>query len=347
MSKNWCLDDFDYVVPDALIAQHPLPQRSASRLMYVHPDQQEIQHHHFTMLPNWLKAHDLIIFNDTKVIPARLRGYKSSGGRVECLVERLLDKDRMLAHMRASKAPKPGQLISIDDAFTLTVLARKGELFELQSNAATPLLSLLQRFGEVPLPPYILRRPERRDEEDYQTIFARHPGAVAAPTAALHFDTHMLSLLQKKNIAMAQLTLHIGAGTFQPVREHNISQHTMHSEYVEVGSDLCEAIARCRGQGGRVIAVGTTVVRALETAGRSGNLSPFSGETQLFIYPGFRFQCIDALITNFHRPKSSLLMLVCAFAGYDNIMRAYQTAIQEHYRFFSYGDAMFIQQPFS
>jgi S-adenosylmethionine:tRNA ribosyltransferase-isomerase len=342
MLENWRLDDFDYNLPPELIAQHPLAERSMSRLMVLSPESDSIKHAYFNEFSNFLNKEDLLVFNNNKVIPARLIGHKASGGRVECLVERILDEQSLLAHVRASKPLQKGHEIIINPSFTLTVIDRQDDLFRLEVSGQESIFSLLDQFGQVPLPPYMTRSPEENDRDRYQTIFAKHPGAIAAPTAALHFDDHMINILEKKKISFATLTLHVGSGTFRPVRVQNILDHPMHTEYLEVSPELCEAVYQCQERGGRVIAVGTTVVRGLETATQSGKLLPFTGETQIFIYPGFRFQCVNALLTNFHMPKSSLLMLVCAFGGYEYVMKAYREAVIQRYRFFSYGDAMFL-----
>jgi S-adenosylmethionine:tRNA ribosyltransferase-isomerase len=293
-------------------------------------------------LPELLNAGDLLVFNDTKVIPARLYGQKAAtGGRVEVLIERLLDAHRALAHIKASKSPRPGSLISVDGGGTLEVLARHDTLFELLSRESD-LLSLLNRSGHIPLPPYITRADGELDLERYQTVYARRPGAVAAPTAGLHFDQSMLDRLAAKGVESSRVTLHVGAGTFQPVRADRLEEHVMHSEYLEVSGDTCNSVQRTRARGSRVVAVGTTSVRSLESAAAAGELRPFSGDTRLFIHPGYRFRCVDAMITNFHLPESTLLMLVSAFSGHPQIMAAYRHAVAERYRFFSYGDAMFL-----
>jgi S-adenosylmethionine:tRNA ribosyltransferase-isomerase len=332
--------DFHFELPHELIAQQPPPQRSASRLLLL--DQGELRDLRFADLPRLLRPGDLLIFNDTRVIPARLFARKSSGGKVEILIERLLDRHRVLAHVRASRAPKPGSRLLLDDDTVIEVLGRDADLFELAFEAETGLPDLLQRYGHMPLPPYIKRADQALDRERYQTVYARRPGAVAAPTAGLHFDHEMLEILSRQGIEQAFITLHVGAGTFQPVRSERLQEHRMHSEWIDIDGRVCEQIERTRRHGGRVIAVGTTVVRSLESVVGNGPLKPFSGETDIFIYPGFEFRCVDALITNFHLPESTLLMLVAAFAGHTEIMRAYRHAIAERYRFFSYGDAMFI-----
>ena len=335
------LSDFDFDLPEQLIAQSPLAERSASRLLVVDPAQQALSNREFVDLAEFLRAGDLLVFNDTRVIPARLHGRKASGGKVEVMVERVLDDNQLLAHVRASKAPKPGGALLLEDAIECTMLERRQDLFLLQQQQGR-WLDLLERYGHVPLPPYIQRADAVADRQRYQTVYARSPGAVAAPTAGLHFDEAMLDLLQRQGVETARLTLHVGAGTFQPVRGEDIDSHVMHSERVEVPRSTVDAIAAARRRGGRVVAVGTTVVRSLETAAASGQLAEFEGESRLFIKPGYRFQVVDALLTNFHLPRSTLLMLVSAFAGSALMRQAYLHAVEQQYRFFSYGDAMFI-----
>lgn len=332
--------DFDYELPESLIARYPLPERSASRLLCLARDTGEISHRYFRDLPDLLQSGDLLVFNDTRVIPARLFAKKPTGGQCEILIERLRDETHALAHVRASKSLKPGMVLIIADNCQVSVVQREGDLFLLYSEKPWP--HLLMEWGHMPLPPYLQRADEGIDQERYQTVYAKTPGAVAAPTAGLHFDEAILRQLKQKNIDSVHVTLHVGAGTFQPVRVENITEHKMHYEYVEVSQAVCDRIAQTKARGGRVIAVGTTSARSLETAARSGQLQPFQGETNLFIYPGFHFHVIDGLITNFHLPKSTLLMLVSAFATREFILQAYHSAIAEQYRFFSYGDAMFI-----
>ena len=335
--------DFWYDLPAELIAQQPAATRSGSRLLVLERASGEITDRQFREFPQLLKAGDLLVFNNTRVIPARMLGTKDSGGRVEVLVERLLDDHRVLAHTRASKSPKPGQVLKFDPGVEVEVLGRQGELFELQFLSEQPAIEILESIGHMPLPPYIERHDTETDRERYQTIYAERRGAVAAPTAGLHFDEEVMQQITAKGIDTAYITLHVGAGTFQPVREDDITAHHMHSESLEVDSEACRKIAATRASGGRVVAVGTTVVRALESAvDESGVVSPYHGETDIFIYPGYQFRTIDALLTNFHLPESTLLMLVCAFAGKDNVMNAYHHAVQNKYRFFSYGDAMFV-----
>ncbi|HEB95808.1 MAG TPA: tRNA preQ1(34) S-adenosylmethionine ribosyltransferase-isomerase QueA [Sedimenticola thiotaurini] len=333
--------DFHYHLPRELIAQVPLPRRGDSRLLCLDGGSGTLQDRHFSDLPALLRPGDLLVFNDTRVIPARLHGRKETGGRVELLLERLLGSHCGLAHIRASKSPKPGTRIELEGGGRLEVDGRDGELFRIRS-PEQPLMALLERSGHVPLPPYIERPDDGRDLERYQTVYAERPGAVAAPTAGLHFDRQMLERLRQQGVASARVTLHVGAGTFQPVRVERLEEHRMHAEYVEVGAETCDRVAATRAAGGRVVAVGTTSVRSLEAASASGVPRPFQGDTRLFITPGYRFRSVDALITNFHLPESTLLMLVAAFAGYEQVMAAYRHAVAEGYRFFSYGDAMFL-----
>ncbi len=338
------VSDFNYLLPKDLIADRPAHPRSTSRLLDVDADG-SLCDRHMTEFPCLIQADDLVVFNNTRVIPARLCGRKSSGGRIELLVERLLDEHRVLAHVRASKPPRPGGRLQLGEAqLEVEVLGRKGELFELLFHEAEPVLELLEAHGQVPLPPYIDRADDSADRSAYQTLYAEHPGAVAAPTAGLHFDEALLDALRIRGVRTAFVTLHVGAGTFQPVRVARVEDHVMHAERVRVDETVSEAVADTRARGGRVVAVGTTVVRSLETAAQSGELAPYSGETRLFITPGYRFRVVDLLLTNFHLPQSTLLMLVCAFAGYQPVMAAYQHAIEQRYRFFSYGDAMLLRR---
>lgn len=334
--------DFHYDLPAELIAQHPAPDRTASRLLQVDGAAGILADRVFAELPGLLTPGDLLVLNDTRVIPARLYGQKDTGGQVEVLVERLLDDQRLLAQVNASKSPKPGRRLYLAEALSAIVERRRGELFELRLETTRPLLEVLETFGHVPLPPYIERADSQTDQARYQTVFASQPGAVAAPTAGLHFDAALLTELAERGIEQAYLTLHVGAGTFMPVREQDLDRHVMHAEYCRVSAELCAAVAACKARGGCVVAVGTTCIRALETAALTGDLQPFAGETRLFIRPGFQFQVVDRLITNFHLPESSLLMLVAAFGGYPTIMRAYRHAVESRYRFFSYGDAMLV-----
>ena len=336
--------DFDYRLPEGRIADRPAQPRSSSGLLELASDGL-IRDRCMRDFPQLLNRNDLLVFNDTRVIPARLFGRKDTGGRVEVLVERLLDEHRVLAHLRASKTPRPGARLILGAAeVQATVLGRDGDVFELSFDCVEPVLQILESCGHVPLPPYIKRKDSNADREDYQTLYARRPGAVAAPTAGLHFDEELLAQLDAAGIHKAYVTLHVGAGTFQPLRSDNVDEHVMHAEYVQVDPAVCEAIQQARLRGGRVVAVGTTVVRSLETAAAAGQLEPFYGDTRLFITPGYRFRVVDALLTNFHLPQSTLLMLVCAFAGYEPVMAAYQHAIDQGYRFYSYGDAMFLQR---
>ncbi|GIZ11400.1 tRNA preQ1(34) S-adenosylmethionine ribosyltransferase-isomerase QueA [Pseudomonas sp. NCCP-436] len=332
--------DFHFDLPESLIARHPLAERRASRLLLLDGKTGERRHGRFADLLEQLHPGDLMVFNNTRVIPARLFGQKASGGKLEILVERVLDQHRVLAHVRSSKSPKPGSQIFIEGGGEAEMLARHGALFELCF--AEPVLPLLERVGHMPLPPYIDRPDDESDRERYQTVYAEKAGAVAAPTAGLHFDEALLASIRAKGVETAFVTLHVGAGTFQPVRVERIEDHHMHSEWLEVSQEVVDAVAACRARGGRVIAVGTTSVRSLESAARDGELKAFSGDTDIFLYPGRPFHVVDALVTNFHLPESTLLMLVSAFAGYPETMAAYREAVAEGYRFFSYGDAMFI-----
>lgn len=338
--------DFSYNLPDELIAQQPCEQRSASRLLHLSRGSNHLEHRQFKELPNLLNEGDLLVFNDTRVIPARLYGHKSTGGKAEVLIERLIDDKRCLAHVRASKTPKPDSVISITNDkgadYALKVEGRQDDLFVLSSNNDIKLTEIMERVGHMPLPPYITRSDEEFDFERYQTVYSKKPGAIAAPTAGLHFDVEILGQIADKGVQSTYVTLHVGAGTFQPVRSEHIKDHLMHSEYLEVSQETVDLCHQTKVRGGRIVAVGTTAVRCLETASQEGKLAAYTGETDIFIYPGYEFRAVDAMITNFHLPESTLLMLVCSFAGYDNTMRAYREAVSEKYRFFSYGDAMFI-----
>jgi len=336
------LTDFQFELPSELIAQFPSKHRTESRLLSLEGETGLLDDQQFVDLPKFLQPNDLLVFNNTKVIPARLLGQKDSGGKVEVLVERVLDQHRVLAHVRSSKSPGVGRHLLLESKLDVEVLGRQDALFELYFHSDTDVIELLEENGRLPLPPYIERDVAKDDLDRYQTVYAQHVGAVAAPTAGLHFDQQMLDSISDMGIATAEVTLHVGAGTFQPVRVDDIKSHQMHSERIEVTEDVCEQIKATRARGGRVIAVGTTSVRALESASRSGEVAPYSGETDIFIYPGYEFKSIDAMITNFHLSESTLLMLVSAFAGRDNVMAAYQHAIDHKYRFFCYGDAMFI-----
>lgn len=348
------VSDFHFDLPDNLIARYPMPERTASRLLKLDGNTGALTDQHFPDLLEDIQAGDLLIFNNTRVIPARLYGRKSSGGKLEVLVERVLDEHRCLAHIRASKAPKEGAEIILGEdklgegnGFHAIMTARHGALFELQFSATQPLFDLLQQAGHMPLPPYIDRPDEDADQERYQTVYSKVLGAVAAPTAGLHFDNAMLEKLSEKGVQTAFVTLHVGAGTFQPVRVENILDHQMHAEYAEVSEEVVEKILATKAAGKRVIAVGTTSVRSIESAAQAAEqtgklIAPFFSDTQIFLYPGKTFKVVDALVTNFHLPESTLIMLVSAFAGYRHTMQAYQHAVANQYRFFSYGDAMFI-----
>ncbi|HIE54965.1 MAG TPA: tRNA preQ1(34) S-adenosylmethionine ribosyltransferase-isomerase QueA, partial [Chromatiaceae bacterium] len=328
-------------LPESLVAQFPMPERSSSRLLVMNRDGR-LSDRIFADLSELLQPDDLLVLNDTRVMKARLFGQKESGGHVEILVERLLSPQRLLAQMRASKPPRPGGRILIGE-FELRVLGREADMFELALEEGS-VSGLMEVHGHVPLPPYIRREDETFDESRYQTVYAREEGSVAAPAAGLHFDHLLLEQLKAKGVRQVWVTLHVGAGTFQPVRSENLGEHRMHAEWLKVDEAVCDAVEETRRGGGRVVAVGTTSVRALETAARGGELKPFTGETRLFITPGYRFRVVDALVTNFHLPESTLLMLVCALGGYDEVMRAYRHAVARGYRFFSYGDAMFLQR---
>jgi S-adenosylmethionine:tRNA ribosyltransferase-isomerase len=332
--------EFHFSLPDELIAQAPLPERGASRLLVLDGSSGAVADKAFTDLPSLLRRGDLLVFNDTRVLPARLEATKRSGGRVELLLERLLGARRALFQLRASHKPKAGSELALPGGASARMLGRDGPLFELEVDR--DLVPFLEQHGQVPLPPYISRAADEADRERYQTVFAKTPGAVAAPTAGLHFDRATLSSLAERGVEQAFLTLHVGAGTFAPVRTERIEDHELHAEWLEVSAEACTAVARCRAASGRVIAVGTTSVRALETAARGGALAPFRGDSRLFIRPGFEFRVVDAMVTNFHLPESSLLMLVCAFAGKEATLAAYRHAVDQRYRFFSYGDAMFV-----
>lgn len=341
--------DFSFELPESLIARYPQTQRSGCRLLSLDGPSGELTHGIFTDLLDKLDAGDLLVFNNTRVIPARVFGRKVSGGKIEVLVERVLDSKRILAHVRASKSPKPGAELLLGDSENIkaTMLARHDTLFELEFNEERDVFALLEEIGHMPLPPYIDRPDEDADRELYQTVYSERLGAVAAPTAGLHFDQPLMDALQEKGIEFAFVTLHVGAGTFQPVRVDTIEEHVMHAEYAEVPQDVVDAVLACKARGKRVIAVGTTSVRSLESAAKAAEdalIAPFFGDTKIFIYPGYHYQVIDALVTNFHLPESTLIMLVSAFAGYKNTLNAYHQAVAEQYRFFSYGDAMFISR---
>jgi S-adenosylmethionine:tRNA ribosyltransferase-isomerase len=337
------LSDFDYELPDELIAQLPAEQRSLSRMLHVDGANGEIADRQFLDLPSLLRAGDLLVFNNTRVMAARLHGQKDTGGKVEILIERVIEPTRCLAHVRASKSPKVGSTLLVEDA-QINMVARHDNLFELQLESAGDFYQLMESHGHMPLPPYIDRDDGADDEERYQTVFAKEMGAVAAPTAGLHFDDAMLNTLSEMGVEQAEVTLHVGAGTFQPVKTENLDEHIMHSEWLSVSEETVEKIKACKARCGRVVAVGTTSVRSLETAAKEGELKPYQGDTRMFIRPGYQFQVVDLLLTNFHLPQSTLLMLVSAFAGYENIMRAYRHAVEQRYRFFSYGDAMLLER---
>lgn len=343
------LSDFHFDLPEHLIARYPTEKRSASRLMQLVGDTGDISHKHFSDIVSLVEAGDLLIFNNTRVIPARLLGQKASGGKVEVLIERLLDDHSVLAHVRASKSPKVGSKLILEDKVQVEMIGRHDALFELKFLNTQPVLSLLEEFGHMPLPPYIDRPDEDSDKERYQTVYNQVPGAVAAPTAGLHFDETILQQLKDKGVKSEFVTLHVGAGTFQPVRVDNILDHQMHSEYAEVSQQVVDAIIATKAAGKRVIAVGTTSVRSIESAAQAAlkagtELAPFFSDTDIFIYPGYEFQLVDAMLTNFHLSESTLLMLVSAFCGKQHIETAYQQAIEHEYRFFSYGDAMFLEK---
>jgi len=341
-SRAMKTSDFDFNLPEELIAQYPLEQRTASRLLQVSNDL--LVDREFPDILDLIESNDLLIFNNTRVIPARLHGEKDTGGKVEVLVERILDENHVLAHVKASKSPKAGTKLLLESTVTATMLERVGDLFKLKFEGEESAITLLDAYGHMPLPPYIDRVDDEDDQMRYQTVYAKHPGAVAAPTAGLHFDEVLIDKLAEKGVKSAFVTLHVGAGTFQPVRVDKIEDHHMHAEYIDVDQSVVDLIQQTKAQGGRVIAVGTTSVRSLESAAMQGELAEFHGDSQIFIYPGYEFKVVDAMITNFHLPQSTLLMLVSAFAGYKNMMRAYQHAVDQKYRFFSYGDAMFLEK---
>jgi S-adenosylmethionine:tRNA ribosyltransferase-isomerase len=332
--------DFHYDLPAELIAQAPLAERRASRLLVLDGATGSIEDRSFAELPDLLRAGDLLVLNDTRVLPARVIGRKPTGGRVELLLERLLGPRSALVHLAASHKPAPGSYVELPGGARARIGGRRAELTEIELDRE--LVAFLEAHGRTPLPPYIARLPEAWDSERYQTVFARAPGAVAAPTAGLHFDAGLFDALAARGIERAFLTLHVGAGTFAPVRTERVEDHELHAEWLEVSADTCAAVERCRARGGRVVAVGTTSVRALETAARGASLAPFAGDSRLFIYPGFEFRVVDAMVTNFHLPESSLLMLVAAFAGRQRTLAAYEHAVARRYRFFSYGDAMLV-----
>ncbi|MFT6985024.1 MAG: S-adenosylmethionine:tRNA ribosyltransferase-isomerase [Psychromonas sp.] len=341
------VSDFSFELPNELIARHPMADRSASRLLSLEGQTGLLKHLHFADIVDLINKDDLLIFNDTRVIPARLFGEKETGGKIEVLVERVLDENSFLAHVRSSKSPKPGCKLRLENSVDALMVKRHGPLFEIHIENEKTVLDILEEIGHMPLPPYIDRPDEDADKERYQTVYNKNPGAVAAPTAGLHFDQKILDKLQDKGVDFAFVTLHVGAGTFQPVKVDNILDHQMHSEYAQLSQEVVDKINATKKRGGRVIAVGTTSVRSIESAAQASlaqgkPLMPYFAETSIFIYPGYEFQLIDAMITNFHLSESTLLMLVSAFSGKEQIDNAYQTAINEKYRFFSYGDAMFL-----
>ena len=335
-------DEFDFVLPERLIAQHPAGQRGDSRLLHAHDG--VLEDRSFADFPQLLRAGDVLVLNDTRVIKARLHGSRESGGKVEVLVERVLDEHEDLAQVRSSHAPKAGSVLHLAGELRVVVMGRQGEFFRLRFDHDRDVYALLEQYGQLPLPPYITHPPDAGDEQRYQTVFAREAGAVAAPTAGLHFDEAMLQALRDKGVKIAYVTLHVGAGTFQPVRAERIHEHAMHSERYEIPQSTVAAIAAARAAGGRVVAVGTTSLRALESAAAVGELVAGENETNIFIVPGYRFKVVDVLLTNFHLPRSTLLMLVCAFGGMSNMLAAYCHAVGKEYRFFSYGDAMLIER---
>lgn len=338
------LSDFSFELPESLIAKHPTKERSASRMLCLDSSTGEVNHRQFVDIIEFIEPGDLLVFNNTRVIPARLFGQKSTGGKVEILIERVLKDHSALAHIRSSKSPKEGAELTLEGGITATVLGRQDALFHLQFNTSGNLFDVLEQHGHMPLPPYIDRPDEEEDRERYQTVYNEKPGAVAAPTAGLHFDDNILATLRDKGVKTAFVTLHVGAGTFQPVRVDKIEDHQMHSEYAEVPQEVVQQVLATKQTGKRVIAVGTTSVRSLESAAQASDqlIEPFMSDTNIFIYPGYEFKVVDAMITNFHLPESTLMMLISAFSDRDKVMHAYEQAIEQKYRFFSYGDAMFI-----
>ncbi|MGF1763899.1 tRNA preQ1(34) S-adenosylmethionine ribosyltransferase-isomerase QueA [Aliivibrio kagoshimensis] len=345
------VSDFHFDLPDEQIARYPQAERTASRLLQLDGNSGQLSHRHFKDMLDIVDPGDLLVFNNTRVIPARMFGTKASGGKLEVLVERMLDEHSILAHVRCSKSPKPGSRLFLGEEaqYEAEMVVRHDALFEIKFISEKPVLDILEEIGHMPLPPYIDRPDEDADKERYQTVYNEKPGAVAAPTAGLHFDNELMSKMTDKGVEFAYVTLHVGAGTFQPVKVDNIHEHHMHAEYVEVPQEVVDAIAATKARGGRVIAVGTTSVRSLESAAQFAlkegrEFGTFFGDTDIFIFPGYEYQLIDGLITNFHLPESTLIMLVSAFAGYDNVMKAYDSAVNNQYRFFSYGDAMFVSK---
>ena len=338
------VSDYRFELPEELIARYPMPERTASRLLKLDGPSGELTHNTFKDVLDFVEPGDLMVFNNTRVIPARLYGQKESGGKLELLVERLLSEHEILAHVRCSKSPKVGNRLMLGTdrgaAHGAEMVGREDTLFHLRFDE--PVLEVLEKVGHMPLPPYIERPDDESDQERYQTVYNKTPGAVAAPTAGLHFDDELLAALKDKGVDTAFVTLHVGAGTFQPVRVDDVKDHVMHSEYAEVSQEVVDKVRATKAAGKRVIAVGTTSVRSLESASQSGQIEPFAADTSIFIYPGYEFKTVDVLVTNFHLPESTLIMLISAFAGYESVMNAYRVAVEEKYRFFSYGDAMFI-----
>lgn len=338
------VSDYRFELPEELIARYPMPERTASRLLKLDGPTGELSHNIFKDVLDFVEPGDLMVFNNTRVIPARLYGQKASGGKLELLVERLLSEHEILAHVRCSKSPKVGNRLELGTdrgaCHGAEMVGRDDTLFHLRFDE--PVLEVLEKVGHMPLPPYIERPDDESDQERYQTVYNKTPGAVAAPTAGLHFDDALLAKLKEKGVDTAFVTLHVGAGTFQPVRVDDVKDHVMHSEYAEVSQEVVDKVRATKAAGKRVIAVGTTSVRSLESASQSGQIEPFATDTSIFIYPGYEFKTVDVLVTNFHLPESTLIMLISAFAGYNNVMNAYRVAVAEKYRFFSYGDAMFI-----
>lgn len=341
------LSDFYFELPERLIAKHPTEKRTQSRLLHLEGNTGKVSHRNFTDVLSLLEPGDLLVFNNTRVIPARLHGTKSSGGKVEVLIERILNDGTAMAHIRSSKSPKSGAILTMEGGLQVEMLGRQDALFHIKFLTDRNAVELLEEFGHMPLPPYIDRPDDDADKERYQTVYNKRPGAVAAPTAGLHFDDEILKSIKDKGVDLAFVTLHVGAGTFQPVRVDNITEHQMHAEYAEVPQEVVDKVIATKNAGGRVIAVGTTSVRSIESAAQATShelISEFMSDTNIFIYPGYEFKVIDAMLTNFHLPESTLMMLISAFAGRDNVMQAYEHAIKEEYRFFSYGDAMFIER---
>jgi S-adenosylmethionine:tRNA ribosyltransferase-isomerase len=341
------LADFNFDLPEHLIAKHPTAQRTQSRLLHLNGNTGKVLHQQFTDILDLLHPGDLLIFNNTRVIPARLHGVKASGGKVEVLIERILNDGSAMAHIRSSKSPKSGAIMTMEGGLQIEMLGRNDALFHIKFMTEQNVFDLLEQYGHMPLPPYIDRPDDEADKERYQTVYNEKPGAVAAPTAGLHFDDDILNKIRERGVDFAFVTLHVGAGTFQPVRVENILEHQMHAEYAEVSQDVVDKVKATKAAGGRVIAVGTTSVRSIESAAQAAGknlINEFMSDTNIFIYPGYEFKVIDAMLTNFHLPESTLMMLISAFAGRDNVMDAYAKAIEEEYRFFSYGDAMFIER---